>query len=336
MNLAALARIAAMLLLSAMTLALFAWDGRFQPVGSGLLTNLDFAQGGRGWTGTGGIALFPQLGPAVALSALPQRGPVYLSQDVPEPRRFEFLRLSAEVRLEGIVARGEAWQRAGITLRPFDRADQRLRYWRYEMFLGEGSGDWQRHTDVFSVSADTGRMTLFVYNAGQSGRFMVRGLGLEAVAETALARVARYTLIVCWAGLVVSTAAAMFVRTGPWSRWLLLLLGALILASTLAPQPGLVHLVGDSANRAFSVVDATVARLAPEPPAATREPTPSPQPTEGGELSMTVSPSLSVNREGTAETALPSEASSAIAASLEAAPNVAANDVAPQPLICPL
>ncbi len=256
------------MLLSILTLAFFAWDERLQPVGGGGLSNPDFLQGGSGWSATPGALLLPDQGPAVALVTGPSRQIAYISQDVPEPRRFDFLRMSAEVRLENVFARDKDWQRAGIVLRPFDRFDQRLRYWPYVMFLGEGSGDWQRYQKTFPVSKAAGRLTLFLYNAGESGRFLVRGLTLTAVAETDVTRGTRYALIVCWAGLVLSAAAAMFVRTGTWSRWVLLLLGALILASTLAPQPGLIYLVGDSANRAFGVVDATVARLSPEQPPA--------------------------------------------------------------------
>lgn len=264
---AALARVGALLLLSALTLSLFAWDGRLRPVARDLLPNLDFSQGGSGWSATPGVTLLPDLGPAVALVTRPQRTLVYLSQDVPEPRRFALLRLSAEVRWENIVARERDWQRAGIILRSFGRGEQRVRFWPYEMFLADGSGDWQRHQRVFPVSEATVKMTLFVYNAGLSGRFLARGVRLDAVAETAVAHLARHALMICWGALIASAAFAMFVRAGRWNRWLLLLLGGLILASTLAPQPGLVYLVGDSADRAFTMVDATLARLSPEPPA---------------------------------------------------------------------
>ena len=266
---AALARIAAALLLSALTLALFAWDGRFEPIDRDIIRNLDFSRGSEGWWATPGVTLAPALGPAAIVTTRPQRPLAYLASDVPDPRRFEFFRLQADVKLEDIVPRALEWQRAGILLRPFDRFDQRVRYWPYVMFERAGSSDWQHVQQVFPVSPDGSRLTLYVYNGGESGRFLVRGLQLDAVAETGLTRLARQTLMVCWAGLVLSTAAAMFVRASNGNRWLLLLLGALILASTLAPQPGLLYMVGDSANRAFSVVDATVARIAQEPPAMT-------------------------------------------------------------------
>lgn len=298
------ARIVAALLLSALTLALFAWDGRLRPVGRNMLSDPDFSQGGNGWTATPGTFLLPDLGPAIALVTRPSRQFAYVSQEVPDPSRFEYLRLSAEVRLENIVARDKDWQRAGIVLRPFDRSDQRLRFWPYEVFLGDGSGDWQRRQKVLPVSDATGRMTLYVYNAGESGRFLVRGLTLEAVAETGVTRLARYALIVGWAGLVLSAAAAMFARTGTWSRWLLLLLGALILASTLAPQPGLIYLVGDSAHQAFGVVDATVARLSPESPPTARPSPPAAPPAATQDTPTSADGPPPAGREGDDEAAM--------------------------------
>lgn len=248
-------RVGAVLALSLATLGLYRCDARYEAAGEPILPNLGFEQGFRHWQGSpAGVGLAG--GGAEPLAAVlrvggPARLPL-LTRSLPDPGRFSHVRVAAEIRLEGVRAGPEAWQRGGIILRSLDRRGIRLRHWPERVAAFAGTADWRPYAAVVPVNPDAAAMRLFLYNAGLAGEVRVRRLTLTAASETTWFRVARALLIAAW--LVAGLWAAVLLLAPPGNAWRRLAagVGAVILAATLAPQPDLSDALGaaeDGLNR---------------------------------------------------------------------------------------
>lgn len=261
--------IVAAALLSAATLGLFAWDGRFAGTGGLALDNLNFEAGLDHWSGTPGFVGVPTppADPAAVVGAPRGTNIAYLARSVPEARRYRYLRIAADIRLDGVVQGDLPWKQAGIWLRGFDDAGRRLRHWPYRVVERTGTADWQRYQAVIAVPDPAGAMILFLYNAGAEGRLWVRDIAIDGAAESGLGRTLRYGLAAAWAVLVLSAAVLVLRRGRSRLRWAVVALGGLILASTLAPQPGLAQLMVETGRTVLRTVETGVAMVSPDTPA---------------------------------------------------------------------
>ncbi|MDA0675638.1 MAG: hypothetical protein O3A88_04650 [Proteobacteria bacterium] len=270
MSPAARLRIVLTIVLCAATLALFAWDGRFRVADPAILNNPTMDGGFQHWGGTPGFVGHDRdEAGAVVLIAGGQPQMTYVGQPIANPARFSRYRVSLDIRIKGIVPRAIAWQRAGVILRAFDANGGRLRNWPYLVMEAAGTDDWRRYSQIIPVPEVAASLWFVVYNAGSAGTMWIRNATIEGLAETSLGAALRYGLMAAWSALVLSAAAGLLGAGRPLLRWGLLGLGAFILAGTLAPEPGLSHLLIDSGHQAARLLDSASAMLQPEQPMPT-------------------------------------------------------------------
>jgi hypothetical protein len=227
-------------LLSAVTGAFLAWDGRYSVVADDVLPNARFDDGFDAWTGTHhDVALSDSTPRQVRIQSNFGGQTPLVTQIIRDLDGISHLRVAADIRTEGIVPAGQFWQRAGVFLYSVSRQNRRIWYWPYEIALIEGTSDWRRHSAVIPVSPDAGYMQLFLFNASADGSMYARNLTVEAVAENGLVRAARWGLMAAWiifGGVVLvivlrrrRTVLSLVTCTG----------AAAILLSLVWPQPDL-------------------------------------------------------------------------------------------------
>jgi len=237
-------RILAIALLCVATLALFATPARFETTATGILPNLDFAQGLAGWRHSPGAALVDPATGVAAIVAAPGRPPAVLLRILARPHRFGYIRVALDARVENVVAGTEPWRVAGARLRGA-RANRWLDpYWPSEVTRLEGTTPWRRFEAVFPVQPEAETLRLLLYNAGVSGVLLVRDLAVDALAERPLARIARWLLAFLWIMGAAWAAGPAIMRARERPAGLATLAtGALILGLVLTPQPELADTV---------------------------------------------------------------------------------------------
>jgi len=261
-------RILAIALLCAATLALFAAPARFETTETGILSNLDFAQGFAGWRYTPGAVLAdPATGVASVLAA-PDRPAAVLLRILDRPHRFSHIRVALDARVENLVAGSEPWQVAGARLRGARAGHWLDPYWPSEVARLEGTTPWRRFEAVFPVQPEAESLRLLLYNAGVSGVLSVRDIAIDALAERPLARVARWLLVALWIAGAAWAAGPAIARGRKRPAGLATLAtGALILGFVLTPQPELANTVAalsSDIDRAIAWAGESAAPASPE------------------------------------------------------------------------
>ena len=253
-------RIVAIALLSAATLALFASPVRFATTETGILPNLDFAQGLAGWRRSNGAVLVDPATGVASILATPGRPPGVLLRVLARPHRFSHIRVALDARAENVVAGAEPWRIAGVRLRGARAGRWLDPYWPSEVARLEGDTPWRRFEAVIPVQPGAETLRLILYNAGVSGVLSVRDLALDALAERPLARIARWLLAFLWilgAAWAVAPAIAR-ARKRP-AGLATIATGALILGLVLTPQPELSNTIAalsTDADRAIAWAEA--------------------------------------------------------------------------------
>ena len=246
-------KVVVILLLCCVSLAAFNSSARYETDRSGILPNQSWDSGVSHWQRTRhGVDLIrTDSVPTVVLTFRGGQRFAVLSHRIADPRRFKHIWIRVEATLEDVLPGAEGWQQAGVMLRSFDRAGQRLWYWPYEVFASTGTSDWRRYDAVIPVGAEVAAMRLFLYHAGISGKLSLRALEIDAVSEAGWFKTTRLALIVLWclAGAWV-LVPLIFRRVRDLKGRVCLLLGIAILVAVLTPQPNL----RDSANAVVALL----------------------------------------------------------------------------------
>jgi len=200
-------RLSAVLLLCAATAAVFASGFRYEIVRPGIVPGITAG----GWGATpSGVRVTRAETPVVTLTGrVGSRFPLVITF-LRDPQQFRLVRVSAELGGRDLRPGAAHWQQGRILLVSVDGRGRRLRHLETEVGAVAGTADWRRVELVVPVEPETARFRLIVYNAGDSGRMMVRNLAVDAVAETGLFAFARLLLIALWVGIAV------------WALWPLL------------------------------------------------------------------------------------------------------------------
>lgn len=252
-------KVVVILLLCSASLAAFTSSARYETDRSEILPNQSWDSGVSHWQRTRhGVDLIRTDSiPTVVLTVGGGQRFAVLSQRIADPRRFKHIRIRVEAKLEDVLLGAEGWQQAGVMLRSFDRAGQRLWYWPYEVFASTGTSDWRRYDAVIPVGAEVAAMRLFLYHAGISGKLSLRALEIDAVSEAGWFKTTRLALIVLWclAGAWV-LVPLIFWRVRDLKGRVCLLLGIAILVAGLTPQP----YFRDSANAVVALLELPMER----------------------------------------------------------------------------
>ncbi len=244
-----------MVTLCAATLALFSVEARFTTVARDILPNLAFANGFDHWRRSAhGVRIAREGGPAVVLDAGADGPWPALARPLPEPQRFAYVRVAADVKAVGIRPGPGAWQRGAIVVRSFDRAGRVLDYWPSEVVALAGTTDWRHRTAVFPVGPEIAAMQLAAYVGAGTGTLMVRRLAVDAVAEAPWFGHAQAALIAAWLAAAVWVVAPVQARRPlALGRLVSVLAGSVLVIGVLAPKPHLAH--------AVRTLDAGVSRM---------------------------------------------------------------------------
>jgi len=252
-------KVVVILLLCSASLAAFTSSARYETDRSEILPNQSWDSRVSHWQRTRhGVDLIRTDSiPTVVLTVGGGQRFAVLSQRIADPRRFKHIRIRVEAKLEDVLLGAEGWQQAGVMLRSFDRAGQRLWYWPYEVFASTGTSDWRRYDAVIPVGAEVAAMRLFLYHAGISGKLSLRALEIDAVSEAGWFKTTRLALIVLWclAGAWV-LVPLIFWRVRDLKGRVCLLLGIAILVAGLTPQP----YFRDSANAVVALLELPMER----------------------------------------------------------------------------
>lgn len=189
----------AVLILCAVSLGLFEVGNRYTHTQHQLLPNLDFRQGGKYWTGsTQGVRKQPGL-PATVVFENDGRRQTLMTQSLHRLQRFDNIRVSAELKLDGVKPGSAWWQKAGVLVLSYDRAGKRMTYWPSEVAFLSGTQPWRRYETIIPTGRDIEKMQLFVLHGGTSGTLLIRNLQLGAVQQAVWFAWAEAALLALWA-----------------------------------------------------------------------------------------------------------------------------------------
>ena len=212
-------------------------DG-YRPDGPAPLTNADFVSDLAGWSASEtGVTIQPGSPAALCLENAASEDTAFLSQTIGDPRRFEALRLSVELKTEAVHPGPHPSNRARVVLASYDADGNGLWHHHHILVALAGTQDWRDYSQVFLIGSDVASLNLRLELRKAEGVFQARNLRLEPAAKTIAHRIARYVLMALWAAHLLWIALAL-VRTlvrRPLGA-AVLVLALLILSGTLSPK----------------------------------------------------------------------------------------------------
>ena len=230
-------RVVMVLLLCLATSLLFVAGIRHVTVKSALVPTFVSGAWGVSATGVRALAANPSI---VILSALRGNQFSFLIHRMGKPERFRNVRVAVEISARGMQPGSEIWQRGRVLFWSYDRTGKQLKHLEHVVGAVSGTTDWQRQQIIVPVVPETAFFRLIVYNGGRTGVMLVRNLAVDDVAETRLFTVLKYLLMVLWAAvagwILVPIIIRIPLRPVPVAT---LLVGSVILAGILTPQPHL-------------------------------------------------------------------------------------------------
>lgn len=229
----------AIMCLSVVTLLLVDNEARFERVSQVLPEGVPFAGGDWRHSRTG-VSRIDAAPPELRLAAQDFSELSYFAMRIPQPHSYEYLRVSAEVRSDGLTGDAAPWHGGSLLLVSFDEKGGRLWFWPAVIARLKGTNAWHRVSQVIPVHADTKVMELIAYTAAQSGTLGLRAVRVDSVKETALFAGVRTILILAWvlAGVWVAYVLSSRQLRSPL-RVASLASAAVIVAAGMVPQPHL-------------------------------------------------------------------------------------------------
>lgn len=253
-------------LLSAVTAVFLGWDGRYAVMNDAVLANTDFKAGFTSWHGTPhDVALSHGEPRQIRIQANPGGEVPLVTQIVHDLDGVEYLRVTVDLRTEGIVPGWQFWQRAGVFFYSVSRDNRRIWYWPFEVALIDGTSGWRHHEAVIPVDPDAGYMQLFLFNASRGGHMFARNLTVEALAEHPLARWLWWGLIGVWVVFAVAVLVILLRRRLTWLSAATCGGAVLIVVALLWPQPELAMMQQTALRTALVAAHTAVSALRPGP-----------------------------------------------------------------------
>jgi hypothetical protein len=235
---------------------------------------------GMQWGRTPGVSLMPADPSVARLDKAPGQSVAYLVRGVNTFKGYDGIRVTAELRTEGVVAGPLDWQKARVLVWSYDEAGRRIRYLPHEVLALEGTDDWTRGRLVAPVVPQTVAMRVAILHGGEAGSVYVRNVAVDAVNETPLYAALRGVLIACWAAWALWVLYSIIRREGgmrparlaAWAVALVLVTGSFLPQPYLGDATERVAAVLESASAPEAAIDATAGTSAPRPPAGATAP----------------------------------------------------------------
>lgn len=176
-------QLAVFVVLTLATVLLGVFYDAYEPVGPELLVNADFRLGFAHWTVAGPSgAVELEEGRTARLHSSDPGGHVSVTQSIPHAGRFKLLRLSGEMRTEGVVRGEKSWQAARLILSSFDGKGQWVPAPSNVISL-IGDRPRQRYEGVFRVTPQAEELQVSVQLERATGTLWVENLSLRSVLE---------------------------------------------------------------------------------------------------------------------------------------------------------
>ena len=266
-----LGKAAAVAALCLVTMVFFNLESRFSTIDPDILP--EPGEGPGSWFGRGfEVRPLAEGGWEATLTAGPAGGSAVIAWRIDDPGRYDFLRLSGEITVDGLDP-DDVRAQAGIALNAYDAGGHILFYWPRIVVAVSAAAGWERHERVIPVDPDAVSARVAVFAVGRGAVLSVRALSLAVVSETQLSVILRWGLILLWiaAGAWIALPAVAGSRRSA-AGTLAAALGAAIVILVLTPQPRFADSVR---SLVFSLDQAVAGRVeqaagtgAAEPPAA--------------------------------------------------------------------
>lgn len=273
-------KVAAVLVLSAATVLVYAADVRFGLVAGARPVAADFTRGLGDWgTSPSGVSLRPggilELRAGTAADAV-----TFARRRIADFGRFSFLFVEAEVRAANFGGRPRRMDPARLVVESFDAQGLPLLYRFEELAVLSLDTPWQRVQAVVAVGRETAFMRVAADLSPGTGTFRIRSLTIRGAEETSLFLGLRAASIALWVALALWLIRPFVVRAlrGEKLVAMMLLVSCAIYLGTLMPKQAFLTIIA-------GIIDALSGIVAIEAPPDARpmaalpsEPAPRPEP----------------------------------------------------------
>ncbi len=212
---------------------------RFSFGNESLLPNLDFQSGLAGWEVRPAESAVSAANGVLSLAQPDHSQFIVVWQALPEVQRFRYLRLSAEMKTDGVVQGELFWQKARIVLVGRDADGKAMIRRDHVLTARDGSGAWIARQAVFEVLPGMAAMQLSVELPRAAGKVSVRNLNLTAAEQVGWYEALGLLLISGWVAAALWGSRRLLAarKTASWRHPVLALLLALSLLQVV-PQLG--------------------------------------------------------------------------------------------------
>ncbi len=172
--------------------------GRYQPIGPELLLNSNFDEGLVHWHQTGKKdSIVIEHSRIVRLRSSDKSSTVSITQNVNEPRRFDVLRLSGDIKVANVKAGEKKWHKARLLLISFDVKGRWLHSAHGVVSL-TGSYPWKHYTQVLRVLPKAKQLRVSTQLLKTTGTMWIKNLSLREIVEKPVYLYLKTVCIVLW------------------------------------------------------------------------------------------------------------------------------------------
>ncbi len=237
-------KVAAVLVLSAATVLLYAADIRFGLVAGARPVAADFTRGLGDWDASpSGVSLRP--GGILELRAGASDAVTFARRRIADFGRFSFLFVEAEVRAASFGGGPRRTGPARLAVESFDAQGLPLLYRFEELAVLSLDTPWQRVQAVVTVGRETAFMRVAARLSLGTGTFRIRNLTIRGAEETSLFLGLRAALIALWVALALWLIRPFVLRAlrGEKLVAMMLLVTCGIYLGALMPKQALLTIV---------------------------------------------------------------------------------------------
>jgi hypothetical protein len=186
------------------TILFFNFYNHYAVTGPELLRDAQFKTGLNAWQHTDtGISVDPAGVGVIKLSASNANNYIQISQTIDEVNHYSLVRLSGEIRGDGVVPGNQPWDLARVVFVAYDKSGRPQYQYPHVLVNLQGTHDWEYKENVFSINPDTTRAEVQVQLLHAPGVFLVRNLSARPVAMRASFYKLRTLVTVIWLGALL-------------------------------------------------------------------------------------------------------------------------------------
>jgi hypothetical protein len=166
----------------------------------------------------------------------------------------DHVRVSSDVKFEGIVPGPESWHQGNLFFWSFDIEGNFLWFWPNRIAARDEDSDWETYELLVPITETVKFARLVAFNAGRSGTMCIRELQVHGLHEKNVFALLRYGLGLGWC--VIGIIAVFTIGRIRASHWLKVAFGATafaVLAGIITPQPYYAVITSPIENALYSL-----------------------------------------------------------------------------------